>query len=79
MLLLTLVVPQLKDALAANVRGEQTEVDMLSWINRTTLELVGQGGLGYSLDSLVEQKSNTYGDAIKTLLCVHFAGTNSSF
>ena len=35
---------------------------------RTALELIGQGGLGYSFDPLVENTTNEFGDAIKALV-----------
>ncbi|KAJ3480633.1 hypothetical protein NLI96_g8209 [Meripilus lineatus] len=41
------------------------DVDILNWISRTALELIGQGGLGYSFDPLVEESQNTFADAIK--------------
>ena len=39
-------------------------------MGRTALELIGQGGLGYSFDPLIESKSNSYGEAMKDLLYV---------
>lgn len=47
-----------------------TEVDVLQWMGRLALELVGQGGLGYSFDPLVENTRNPYGEALKDYLCV---------
>ncbi len=44
------------------------EVDILSWMGRTALELIGQGGLGYSFDPLVEIAPNEFGEAIKALV-----------
>jgi hypothetical protein len=41
---------------------------MYEWLNRTTLELVGQSGLGYSLDSLKEGHANPYSIAVTNLL-----------
>lgn len=41
---------------------------MLNWMGRAALELIGQGGLGYSFDPLVENKENDFGDAIKQLV-----------
>ena len=41
---------------------------MLNWMGRTALELVGQGGLGYSFDPLVADTKDGFGDAIKNLL-----------
>ena len=46
------------------------EIDMLTWMGRTALELVGQGGLGYSFDPLVANTHNDFGEAIKTFLYV---------
>lgn len=45
-----------------------TEVNILDWMTRTALELVGQGGLGYSFDPLLEVKRNVFGDALKEFL-----------
>ena len=50
--------------------GSADSIDMLMWMGRLALELIGQGGLGYSLDSLDENTRNPFGDAIKRLLCV---------
>ena len=47
------------------------EIDVLNWFGRTALELVGQGGLGYSFDSLTEYKHNDFGDALKAFMLVH--------
>lgn len=40
-------------------------VDILHWISRTALELVGQGALGYSLDSLDKGGQNEYAHVLK--------------
>lgn len=50
------------------VGAAATDVNMLDWMGRTALELIGQGGLGYSFDPLTENKSNAYGDALKNFL-----------
>ncbi|KAH9939786.1 cytochrome P450 [Epithele typhae] len=47
--------------------GPQT-LDMLGWSTRIALELIGQGGLGYSFDPLTEDTANPYGDAMKILM-----------
>lgn len=49
---------------------------MLNWMSRTALELVGQGGLGYSFDPLVEDAKNALGDVIKATLWVTFIHIN---
>lgn len=47
------------------------DIDVLDWMGRTALELVGQGGLGYSFDPLVQDVKDEYGEAIKDFTCVH--------
>ncbi|OCH84539.1 cytochrome P450 monooxygenase [Obba rivulosa] len=59
---------QLERAIAARLGSGPREIDVLGWMGRTALELIGQGGLGYSFDPLVENASIPVGDAIKTLL-----------
>lgn len=58
--------------MAARLANGPRELDVLGWMGRTALELIGQGGLGYSFDPLVEDASESTGDAIKTLLYVPF-------
>ena len=52
------------------VGNTTTEVDLHNWMARTALELVGQGGLGYSFDPLTSNTRNAYGDAIKAFMSV---------
>ncbi|OCH93349.1 cytochrome P450 [Obba rivulosa] len=59
---------KLESAIAARLQNGPQEIDILKWMGRTALELIGQGGLGYSFDPLVEDASDPMGDAIKTLL-----------
>jgi hypothetical protein len=41
---------------------------MVSWMGRTTLELIGQSGFGYSFDTLAENVTpNPYSAAMKSL------------
>ncbi|OBZ67636.1 Docosahexaenoic acid omega-hydroxylase CYP4F3 [Grifola frondosa] len=56
---------KLRDAVASRLQDGPGEVDMLGWMARTALELIGQGGLGYSFDPLVEDKADAYGEAVK--------------
>ncbi|KAJ3475173.1 hypothetical protein NLI96_g12014 [Meripilus lineatus] len=58
----------LRDVIRERVKDSPQEVDILHWMGRTALELIGQGGLGYSFDPLVEDISDTFGDAIKGLV-----------
>ncbi|KAF8908659.1 cytochrome P450 [Gymnopilus junonius] len=45
---------KLKNTLVKKVMNGPQEIDMLHWMSRTALELVGQSGLGYSFDTLTE-------------------------
>ncbi|CCM02686.1 uncharacterized protein FIBRA_04792 [Fibroporia radiculosa] len=59
---------KLRDAISAQVKTEQEDIDMLSWMGRTALEVIGQGGLGYSFDPLVKDAGDEYGHALKHLV-----------
>lgn len=61
---------QLRDGIAKQVHQSSNsgEVDILNWMSRTALELVGQGGLGYSFDPLIENTRNSFGEALKAVL-----------
>ena len=62
---------KLQDAIAMRVKNGQGEVDMLDWMGRTALELVGQAGLGWSFDPLVEDTvDNNLGTAVKSIMYV---------
>ncbi|KAI0754112.1 cytochrome P450 [Daedaleopsis nitida] len=65
----TKVVHQLQKAIEDRVGGhdEPVELDMLSWMSRTALELIGQAGLGYSFDPLVADDQDEFADAVKAL------------
>ncbi|KAH8101263.1 cytochrome P450 [Cristinia sonorae] len=59
---------KLRDGITTEVKDAPKDVDILSWMGRTALELIGQGGLGYSFDPLTENIPNLYGDALKAYL-----------
>lgn len=40
-------------------------MDVLAWMGRTALELIGQGGLGHSFDPLVEDSQDEFAEAVK--------------
>jgi len=45
------------------------QIDVLSWMTRTALELVGQSGLGYSFDNLTEDEiPHRYTQSAKQLM-----------
>ena len=46
------------------------ELDMLAWMTRTALELIGQAGLGYSFDPLVADAMDEFGRVVKSFGCV---------
>ncbi|KAH9899158.1 cytochrome P450 [Cubamyces lactineus] len=59
---------KLRAAIAARVRDGPAEVDMVSWMSRTALELMGQAGLGYTFDPLVADAADEFGEALKGLM-----------
>ncbi|EMD35778.1 hypothetical protein CERSUDRAFT_115731 [Gelatoporia subvermispora B] len=63
------VAGRLRTAIVADVnKGDNKDIDMMRWMTRTALEMIGQAGMGYSFDSLVEENSNEYGIAMKSLI-----------
>ncbi|KAF9255716.1 cytochrome P450 [Marasmius fiardii PR-910] len=62
------VTRRLQNTLVAKVKDGQQEIDMLSWMGRTALELIGQSGFGYSFDALAdEEHAHPYVHAMKGL------------
>nr|VWP01914.1 Cytochrome P450 monooxygenase CYP52X1 [Ganoderma boninense] len=59
------VTHKLRMALENIVNDGPKEINVVSWMARTAVELIGQAGLGCSFDSLAEESSDTYGDAAK--------------
>ncbi|KAI0922504.1 hypothetical protein AcW1_002875 [Taiwanofungus camphoratus] len=47
--------------------GSVTEIDIMPWMSRGTLEYISQAGLGYSFNALDPAKKNTYAEAVKSL------------
>ncbi|PIL34527.1 cytochrome P450 [Ganoderma sinense ZZ0214-1] len=43
-------------------------MDVNGWMARTTLEILGQAGLGYSFDDFVEDETDEYGKSVKLFL-----------
>lgn len=64
---------QLVTAISSRVDGGAKPVDVLTWMSRTALELIGQSGIGYSFDPLVEDVADEYTDAVKNFLYVLLA------
>lgn len=44
------------------------DIDVLNWAGRVALELIGQAGLGYSFDPLVEESKDSFEEAIKAIV-----------
>ncbi|TBU29234.1 cytochrome P450 [Dichomitus squalens] len=59
---------KLKVGLEARVINGLQEIDILAWMGRTALELVGQGMMGYSFDPLVEEVHNDFAEAVKAFV-----------
>ncbi|KAF8183371.1 cytochrome P450 [Pholiota molesta] len=60
---------KLRDTIAQKVKDGPQEVEVMSWMTRTALELIGQSGLGYSFDPLTEDgKQHPYSKAVKQLV-----------
>ncbi|KAH8110226.1 cytochrome P450 [Phellopilus nigrolimitatus] len=64
------VVRKLSDAIMLQTKEGAVEIDMLLWMSRAALEIVGIGGLGTSIDSLSPDSNSitTYGKSIKNLI-----------
>lgn len=60
----------MRDAIAYQTKEGPREIDMLEWMSRGALELIGQGGLGTSIDPLTPTVDSTseYGRSIKNLM-----------
>ncbi|KAI0054808.1 cytochrome P450, partial [Artomyces pyxidatus] len=60
------ITQQLLESLKAQIADRPQDVDVINWMNRTSLEMIAQGGLGYTFDSLNPNKmGNEFGRAIK--------------
>lgn len=61
-------IPQLQKGIEDRVIGKEgpVELDMLNWMGRTALELIGQSGFGYSFDPLVADSADEFCTAIKS-------------
>ncbi|KAJ6577167.1 cytochrome P450 [Mycena capillaripes] len=59
------VAKRVRTTLESKVRRGPQEVDVLMWTSRLALELVGQAGLGYSFDPLVDDEIPLYIQSIE--------------
>ncbi|RPD55361.1 cytochrome P450 [Lentinus tigrinus ALCF2SS1-7] len=58
---------KMKSTVTNLLRDGPAELDVLTWMSRTALELVGQGGMGHSFDSLNE-KPEKHGELMRDLV-----------
>ncbi|KIM41638.1 hypothetical protein M413DRAFT_152589 [Hebeloma cylindrosporum] len=64
---------KLRDAFARKVDDGPQEIEVLSWMTRTALELIGQSGFGYSFDPLTEDANkHIFSKSAKQLVPVSF-------
>ncbi|KAM5541911.1 hypothetical protein V8D89_004221 [Ganoderma adspersum] len=59
---------KLRLAIGSRVRDGPQKIDMVSWMGRAALEIIGQSGLGHSFDALVADSKDEYTEAVKSLI-----------
>ncbi|CDO71925.1 hypothetical protein BN946_scf184940.g72 [Trametes cinnabarina] len=64
------IIHNLHDAIASRVEAGTQELDVVGWMGRAALELIGQGGLGHSFDPLIEDYPDEFGNAVKAYFSV---------
>lgn len=56
-------------ALSARVEDSPRDMDVLHWMSRTALEIIGQAGIGYSFDRVVkDEEADPFAEAAQTYL-----------
>ncbi|OCB90637.1 cytochrome P450 [Sanghuangporus baumii] len=50
--------------------GARLEIEMLYWLKRTALEIIGQGGLGYSFGPLDSTTRSEYSESVKNFASI---------
>ena len=53
------------DAIVLRTPTGEGAVDVMDWMARAALELIGQTAIGYSFDPLTEDVADAYADAVK--------------
>jgi len=67
------VTEKLRNSLMSKAENNPQEVDILHWMTRTALELIGQSGFGYSFDSLIEYATpHPYSTSAQLLMVTMF-------
>ncbi|KAJ3552463.1 hypothetical protein NP233_g12877 [Leucocoprinus birnbaumii] len=63
------VTGRLRTSLKRKLETGPQEIDVLSWMTRTALELIGQSGMGYSFDTLMDDDDNhPYSRSVKRFI-----------
>ncbi|TFK51329.1 cytochrome P450 [Heliocybe sulcata] len=58
---------ELRTVIRNKTKDGATEIDMLDWMTRTALELIGRAGLGYSFNVMQDGSIDEYGSSVKSL------------
>ncbi|KAF8071756.1 cytochrome P450 [Lyophyllum atratum] len=67
------VAHKLRDGIASKVADGPQEIDVVNWMTRTALELIGQSGLGHSFDTLKDSSDvHPYSISVKKLIPAAF-------
>ncbi|KAI0823809.1 cytochrome P450 [Trametes gibbosa] len=56
---------RLHKAIETRIGKDGSEIDVNGWMARTTLEMLGQAGLGYSFDNFIDDSTDAYGESLK--------------
>ncbi|KAK7676951.1 hypothetical protein QCA50_020069 [Cerrena zonata] len=63
----------MREGIRNHIHNAPKDIDLLHWVHRTALELVGRGGLGHSFDSLKQDiPYSEYAKAMKDMIAVLF-------
>ncbi|KAL7277359.1 hypothetical protein ACG7TL_009219 [Trametes sanguinea] len=54
------------EAISFRLQQGPADIDMLNWMSRTALELIGQTVIGHSFDPLTEDVADDYAEAVKS-------------
>ncbi|EPT02070.1 hypothetical protein FOMPIDRAFT_1118855 [Fomitopsis schrenkii] len=69
------IAEKLRDAIKERVHSRAQELDVLNWMSRAALESIAQGGIGVSVDPLIQDATDEYSEALKALMpAVHDLG-----
>ncbi|KAI0629819.1 cytochrome P450 [Trametes polyzona] len=61
---------RLRKAMDTRIGADGSVIDVNGWMARTTLEMLGQAGLGYSFDNFVDDSTDAYGASLKSFFPV---------